>query len=74
MQRMMAHFFAHLTHGNAILVRVQATQGSVPREVGAWMAVFADIPYFEASLGPTTWFAASAKTRHICAHLTKNFE
>ena len=26
----------------AVLVRVAATQGSVPREAGAWMAVFAD--------------------------------
>ena len=42
MQRLMAQFFAQLAHSNAILVRVQATQGSVPREVGAWMAVFAD--------------------------------
>lgn len=42
MQQLNAQFFAQLAHSNAILVRVQATQGSVPREVGAWMAVFAD--------------------------------
>ena len=42
MQHLMAQFFAQLAHSNAILVRVHATQGSVPREVGAWMAVFAD--------------------------------
>jgi len=42
MQHLMAQFLAKLAHSNAILVRVQATQGSVPREAGAWMAVFAD--------------------------------
>ena len=40
MQRLTALFFSQLAHSNAILVRVQATQGSVPREPGAWMAVF----------------------------------
>jgi xanthine dehydrogenase accessory factor len=36
------HFFTLLARRPAMLVRVAATQGSVPREVGAWMAVFAD--------------------------------
>ena len=31
-----------LRHEAAVLVSVQATQGSVPREAGAWMAVFSD--------------------------------
>lgn len=31
-----------LAHGDAVLVRVHETAGSVPREVGAWMAVFRD--------------------------------
>ncbi|MCC2676697.1 MAG: xdhC [Ramlibacter sp.] len=31
-----------LAHADAVLVRVDASQGSVPREKGAWMAVFAD--------------------------------
>ena len=35
-------FFTLLALRPAMLVRVAATQGSVPREVGAWMAVFAD--------------------------------
>mgnify|MGYP000320091104 CR=1 FL=1 len=42
MQQLTAQFLSLLAHSNAILVRVQATQGSVPRETGAWMAVFAD--------------------------------
>jgi len=33
---------ACLAQGDAVLVRVCATRGSVPREVGAWMAVLAD--------------------------------
>ena len=40
MQRLTTLFLSQLAHSNAILVRVQATQGSVPREPGAWMAVF----------------------------------
>ncbi len=35
-------FLARLLHEPAVLVQVQATQGSVPREAGTWMAVFAD--------------------------------
>ncbi len=33
---------ARLAQSQAVLVRVHATQGSVPREAGTWMAVFAD--------------------------------
>jgi xanthine dehydrogenase accessory factor len=33
---------AYLVHADAILVSVQSTRGSVPRDVGAWMAVFAN--------------------------------
>lgn len=33
---------SRLAHQDAVLVTVDATQGSVPRESGAWMAVFAD--------------------------------
>lgn len=34
-------FFEHLATAPAVLVWVQATRGSVPREAGTWMAVFA---------------------------------
>ena len=37
-----SQFLALLAIRPAMLVRVAATQGSVPREAGAWMAVFAD--------------------------------
>jgi xanthine dehydrogenase accessory factor len=35
-------FLARLALEPAVLVRVQATEGSAPRDAGAWMAVFAD--------------------------------
>ena len=35
------HFAARLAGEDAVLVRVDASQGSVPREAGAWMLVFA---------------------------------
>ncbi|MDP1683985.1 xanthine dehydrogenase accessory protein XdhC [Hydrogenophaga sp.] len=35
-------FLLHLAHAPAVLVTVEQTRGSVPREAGAWMAVFAD--------------------------------
>lgn len=38
----MTDFTQRLQRAPAVLVSVQATQGSVPRETGAWMAVFAD--------------------------------
>ena len=34
-------FLARLTQEPAVLVTVHASRGSVPREAGAWMAVFA---------------------------------
>ncbi len=36
------HFFTRLAAQRAVLVTVAATKGSVPRETGAWMAVFDD--------------------------------
>ena len=36
-----SQFFARLVAEPAVLVTVQATRGSVPREAGTWMAVFA---------------------------------
>jgi xanthine dehydrogenase accessory factor len=36
----LAFFLEQLAHQSAVLVRVHASEGSVPREAGAWMAVF----------------------------------
>lgn len=38
----LVHFLERLAHQPAVLVQVDAVDGSVPREVGAWMAVFDD--------------------------------
>ena len=40
--RMEERFFEALAQQDAVLVRVESTQGSVPREAGAWMAVLRD--------------------------------
>lgn len=40
--QLLEDFTAQLAHEDAVLVRVHATAGSVPREAGAWMAVFRD--------------------------------
>ena len=42
MQSLISRFLDCLASAPAVLVRVQATRGSVPRDAGAWMAVFAD--------------------------------
>lgn len=39
---LIAQLLNHLAHSPAVLVEVHATRGSVPREAGTWMAVFAD--------------------------------
>ena len=36
-------FLLNLAQGPAVLITVEHTRGSVPRETGAWMAVFADM-------------------------------
>ncbi|RZJ13629.1 MAG: xanthine dehydrogenase accessory protein XdhC [Haliea sp.] len=40
-QDRLSEVLAQLAHAPAVLVQVTATQGSVPREAGTWMAVFA---------------------------------
>lgn len=42
MSQLKEFFLARLVHEPAVLVQVTATEGSVPREAGTWMAVFAD--------------------------------
>jgi xanthine dehydrogenase accessory factor len=38
----MTHFTSRLVREDVVLVTVEATQGSAPRDAGAWMAVFAN--------------------------------
>ena len=42
MSRHLTQLLARLQHQRAVLVTVAQAQGSVPRDAGAWMAVFAD--------------------------------
>ena len=41
LQSLTDSFVERLAHETAVLVSVKSTQGSVPREVGAWMGIFA---------------------------------
>ena len=41
MNGMVDQLLARLAHEDAVLVRVESTQGSAPREAGTWMAVWA---------------------------------
>ncbi len=49
--------FSRLATQTGVLVSVQATRGSVPREVGAWMAVFADAVVGTVGGGRLEWDA-----------------
>lgn len=51
------HFLRALLHAQAILISVHATKGSVPREVGAWMGVFADATVGTVGGGRLEWDA-----------------
>ena len=60
----LARLLERLVHEPAVLVTVQATQGSVPREPGAWMAVFADGEIGTIGGGHLEWEAcARARAR-----------
>lgn len=51
--------------GPAVLVQVQAVQGSVPREVGAWMAVFAQQSVGTIGGGHLEWQALALARQHL---------
>jgi xanthine dehydrogenase accessory factor len=53
-----------LLHESAVLVTVQSTRGSAPREVGAWMAVLNDGPVGTVGGGHLEW-EAIAHARHV---------
>jgi xanthine dehydrogenase accessory factor len=57
-------FLQRLSSFDAVFVTVQSHRGSVPRETGAWMAVFADTQMGTVGGGHLEWQAVSeAKTR-----------
>ena len=65
----MAHslnaFLAQLHREPAVLVMVQHTQGSVPREEGAWMAVFAHATVGTIGGGHLEWDALRQARKHL---------
>lgn len=60
------HFLRQLAVQNAVLITVEATRGSVPREKGAWMAVFPDESIGSVGGGQLE-FAAQAEARQRLA-------
>jgi len=56
-------FLSALAEQNAVLVTVQSHRGSVPREAGAWMAVFADRQIGTVGGGHLEWQAAQEARR-----------
>ncbi|MCX7241585.1 MAG: xanthine dehydrogenase accessory protein XdhC [Burkholderiales bacterium] len=57
MSSVITQFLSQLAHEPALLVTVQSTRGSVPREVGAWMAVFAHSTLGTVGGGHLEWQA-----------------
>lgn len=58
-------FLKQLHTQPAVLVTVQHTQGSVPRETGAWMAVFAHSVFGTIGGGHLEWDALSQARAHL---------
>ena len=56
---------AQLTQADAVLVRVHSSRGSVPREAGAWMAVFADSVLGTVGGGRLELDAIAAARNHL---------
>jgi xanthine dehydrogenase accessory factor len=58
-------FLHRLGAGPAVLVTVHSAQGSVPREPGAWMAVFADVTVGTIGGGHLEWDALRMAREHL---------
>nr|WP_315495962.1 xanthine dehydrogenase accessory protein XdhC [uncultured Rhodoferax sp.] len=56
---------AQLARADAVLVRVHSSRGSVPREAGAWMAVFADSVLGTVGGGRLELDAIAAARNHL---------
>ena len=64
---------ARLRHEDAVLVRVESTQGSAPREAGTWMAVWAE--GLTATIGGGQLeFQATREARELLAGTRKPFD
>lgn len=65
----LGQFLLRLHTEPAVLVFVRATRGSVPREVGAWMAVFADAALGTVGGGHLEWDACARARAMLQAQL-----
>jgi xanthine dehydrogenase accessory factor len=63
----LSNFLALLLEQPAVLVQVQATQGSVPRGVGTWMAVFKDTVLATVGGGQLEHQAIAKAREHLIA-------
>lgn len=61
----LSEFLCGLRAAPAVLVTVVQTRGSVPREVGAWMAVFADRALGSIGGGQLEWLACRQAREHL---------
>jgi xanthine dehydrogenase accessory factor len=61
-------FLARLLTHDAVLVTVQSHRGSVPREAGAWMAVFADTAIGTIGGGHLEWQAQALARERLQGH------
>lgn len=61
----LSEFLCGLRVAPAVLVTVVQTRGSVPREVGAWMAVFADRALGSIGGGQLEWLACRQAREHL---------
>jgi xanthine dehydrogenase accessory factor len=58
-------FLQRLNNGPAVLVTVSQVRGSVPREAGAWMAVFAEATLGSIGGGQLEWNACREAREHL---------
>jgi len=73
MNGMVDQLLARLAREDAVLVRVESTQGSAPREAGTWMAVWADA--LTATIGGGQLeFQATKEARELLAGMRAPFD
>jgi xanthine dehydrogenase accessory factor len=61
-------FLGRVALQNAVLITVDATRGSAPREKGAWMAVFSDVSIGSVGGGQLEFVAQSEARQRLAGH------
>ena len=65
-------FFNYLNEADAVLVTVEATHGSVPRESGTWMAVFTDKIIGTIGGGHVEFEAIATARQFLASHVASD--